>query len=93
MPGFDRPILAGLTPAEMQTFVTDRGYPAYRAAQLAAWLYRQHQPDPAAMGNLPGELRAAVREDFHAPGSRIAESVAGADGVEKLLLKTSLNHW
>ena len=41
MPGLDRPILAGLTPAEMQTFVTDRGYPAYRAAQLAAWLYRQ----------------------------------------------------
>jgi len=86
MPGFDRPILAGLTPAEMQMFVTDRGYPAYRAAQLAAWLYRQHQPDPAAMGNLPAALRRELAEAFYAPSSRIAQRVDAADGTAKLLL-------
>ena len=48
----------------MQPFVTDRGYPAYRAAQLAAWLYRQHQPDPSAMGNLPANLRRELAEDI-----------------------------
>ena len=38
------------------------------------------------MRNLPADVRAALAEDFFAPGSRVAAEVASGDGVKKLLL-------
>ena len=81
-----KPFLIGRSLEELTAYVEAKGFPKFRAKQLFSWLYDHAVCDPAAMGNLPGDLRTAVREDFYAPGSRIAECAAGADGVEKLLL-------
>ena len=85
-----KPFLIGQSLDELTAYVEAKGFPKFRARQLFSWLYDHAVCDPAAMGNLPGDLRAAVREDFYAPGSRIAESAAGADGVEKLLDRKSV---
>ena len=81
-----KPFLMGRSEAELTAYAGERGIPAFRARQIASWLYGHAVCDPDAMKNLPAELRTALKNDFYAPGCRGAETVASPDGVEKLLL-------
>lgn len=81
-----KPFLAAASADDLKNFCLARNYPAFRAKQLCQWINGHSVIDPAEMKNLPGELRNALKEDFFAPGSEIAEVSGTADGVEKLLL-------
>ena len=56
--------------------------PAYRAKQLAEWVYGKAVTDPAAMTNLPRELT----EQFRFLTSRVVARADSEDGTVKLLL-------
>ena len=53
----NKPFLLNLSSAELKELLTDWGEPAYRAAQIEAWLYQHYAGDVAEMTNLPQQLR------------------------------------
>ncbi len=81
------PFLAAANLDELKNYCKEHGFPAFRASQIDSWLHTHCIIDPCEMKNLPGNLKEALKKDFHAPGSIIAESSRSADQVEKLLLK------
>lgn len=81
-----KPFLAGADTALLEKWCSVRDLPKFRVKQLQNWLYQRVECDPDAMLNLPQNMRTLLKEDFHAPGCRIAEIVSSGDGVEKLLL-------
>ena len=54
------PSFYGLSRDALAERLGARGEPPYRADQIYAWVYRQHQPNAAGMTDLP----AALRSDF-----------------------------
>ena len=82
-----RPFLADSTLDELKSYCKEHGFPAFRASQIDSWLHTHLTIDPADMKNLPSDLKSALKQDFHAPGSLISESSKSPDQVEKLLLK------
>lgn len=83
----DKPFLAGLTRRELNTWMESVHAAKFRATQVAEWICRHLTVDPAAMKNLPLPLRSELSAQFHAPGCRVADTAASADGTEKLLLE------
>jgi len=82
-----KPLLA-LTPDELRAAFSAAGTPAFRAAQVARWLYARRVRDFAAMANLPAELRERLAGEWR---TRSLERVAvhdAADGTRKLVLAT-----
>ncbi|MFA6135397.1 MAG: 23S rRNA (adenine(2503)-C(2))-methyltransferase RlmN [Phycisphaerae bacterium] len=57
--------------------------PAYRADQLADWVYRKGATDPATMTNIPADLRDRVT----ILTSRVAAQAQSSDGSLKLLVE------
>ena len=80
------PFLAAADPDELKAFCRDAGFPAFRASQISSWLHGHYVTDPAAMKNLPGEVKQALAAHFIAPGASTVRIASGTDGVEKLLL-------
>lgn len=77
-----------MTRDEMAETMARLGEPAYRAAQLASWVYTKDAADFEAMTNLPASLRDRLAQTMslnRAPAVRIERS--GSDGTEKLLLE------
>lgn len=71
------PQLYGLTLGQLQQFVTALSEPAYRARQIAEWLYKHHADSLNEMSNLPAELRRRLGEIGTAGASAgAAESAA-----------------
>ena len=68
---------------ELALAVTDAGWPAYRAKQIADWVYVKGVADPAAMRNLPREITS----NLQVLTSRLAARSDSADGTVKLLLE------
>ena len=66
--------LAAATADELKIYCKEHGFPQFRASQIASWLHTHCIIDPDEMKNLPGNLKEALKSDFHAPGSLIAES-------------------
>jgi 23S rRNA (adenine2503-C2)-methyltransferase len=60
-----------------------RGQPAYRADQLADWIYRKSVTDPAEMTNLPAALASAVT----VLTSRVVRRAESRDKTVKLLVE------
>jgi len=58
------------------------GQPAFRARQVADWVYRKGVGDAARMSNLP----AALRDDLAVLTSRVLARADSADGTVKLLV-------
>jgi 23S rRNA (adenine2503-C2)-methyltransferase len=79
--------LAAANLDELKSYCHDHHFPAFRASQIHSWLHSHNVIDPADMKNLPADLKAALKQDFHAPGSQISEISSSPDQVEKLLLK------
>jgi len=72
-----------MTAAQLRAAVEAAGHPAYRARQLAEWVWKKGVTDPAAMTNLP----AAVREMFDVLTARVVARADSRDGTLKLLLE------
>lgn len=82
-----RPFLAAAKLEELKIYCREHGLPAFRASQIDSWLHTHCVVNPDEMKNLPADLKTALKQDFHAPGSTIAETSVSPDLVEKLLLK------
>jgi 23S rRNA (adenine2503-C2)-methyltransferase len=80
--------LLGLTVTELVAWLAERGQPAFRAKQLAGWIYTSLVPDFAAMRNLPATLREQLEREASIAGPRVRTEVKAKDGrTRKLLLE------
>lgn len=79
--------LLDIPTAELRTWLTDRGHPAYRAAQIERWVLEKRAIDFAGMSDLPAKLRDELAADFTIFTTRIATHRQADDGTEKLLLE------
>ncbi len=70
----------------LRTLFAERGWPAYRADQVAAWLYQQDVEDLDAMTNLPQPIREALVAEFDTRALEVVETQRSVDGTQKLLL-------
>jgi 23S rRNA (adenine2503-C2)-methyltransferase len=68
---------------EIKAAITALGQPAYRADQLADWVFKKGVGDPAAMTNLPPAMRGQVA----VLTSKVAARTDSEDGTIKLLLE------
>lgn len=76
------------TPDELRSEFASTGAPAFRATQVARWLYGRRVRDFAAMANLPAALRGELSQTWRTHSlERIAVHDA-ADGTRKLVLGT-----
>jgi 23S rRNA (adenine2503-C2)-methyltransferase len=75
-----------LTLDEIGQWCAAREFPAYRASQLAGWLYNRPPCDVAEMHNLPAVLRDALEEDFDTSRPTQALLSQSSDGTRKLLV-------
>ncbi|WP_294502792.1 23S rRNA (adenine(2503)-C(2))-methyltransferase RlmN [uncultured Victivallis sp.] len=82
-----KPFLAGSLREDFAAWCVKECTVKFRANQIAEWIYRHDVLDPMEMKNLPLPLRGALKTDFLAPGSSIAQTVTAPDGTEKLLIE------
>ncbi len=78
-------LLHSLAPEDLETLVTDRGQPAFRARQLLDWLYRHPVLSWEAMANIPGVLRAGLAEACDLRALKQVERQVSGDGTRKFL--------
>jgi 23S rRNA (adenine2503-C2)-methyltransferase len=78
-----------LTLEDLSEWCAQREFPAYRASQLAGWLYNRPPCDVAEMHNLPAALRDALEEDFDTSRPTQALLSQSNDGTRKLLVGLS----
>ncbi|MCL2701418.1 MAG: 23S rRNA (adenine(2503)-C(2))-methyltransferase RlmN [Phycisphaerae bacterium] len=71
-----------LTVAELQAALAEREQAGYRAAQVADWVFKKSQTDPAKMTNLP----PALRDMLTVTACTVERRIDSEDGVTKLLL-------
>lgn len=80
--------LFGLTLAELKDVLVPYHVPAYRAEQIAVWMYQKGVASFADMTNLPKALREALATSLCIKRPRIKDRLISADGhTEKLLLE------
>jgi 23S rRNA (adenine2503-C2)-methyltransferase len=72
-----------MTIEQIKDSITALGQPAYRADQLADWVFKKGVGDPAAMTNLP----PAIRDQVAVLTSKVAARTDSEDGTIKLLLE------
>ena len=80
------PSLVGMRPAEMRSALAPREDAALRARQIAHHLYRRATADFAQMTDLPEAFRSELGRRYRAQPLEVAESLASADGTQKLLV-------
>jgi len=76
------------TPDELRAEFASAGTPAFRAAQVAQWLYGRRVRDFAAMANLPAPLRSELGASWRARSLALESQHRAADGTRKLVLAT-----
>jgi 23S rRNA (adenine2503-C2)-methyltransferase len=71
-----------MTPTEARDVLAANGHKAFRAKQLADWVYAKGVTDPEAMTNIPG----GITDEFKFLTSSISAQATSRDGTTKLLL-------
>lgn len=88
-PGPDRIDLLGLVPdelhVELERHFTARGQKAFRARQVARWIYETDVADFDAMTDLPADERAALAERFRLGAMTTHAVQVSSDGTAKHL--------
>lgn len=80
--------LYGLSFGEMSAWLSERGQPAFRARQLAGWIYESLVADFAAMRTLPMALRERLDREATIAGPQVRTELTAKDGrTRKLLLE------
>ena len=77
--------LFGLTLKELEEVAQRFGEPAYRARQIAQWLYKYRVASFAAMTNLAAPLRQKLAAEFQVGLTPPAQAVKSTDGTTKYL--------
>jgi 23S rRNA (adenine2503-C2)-methyltransferase len=75
------------TSDSLQTWLAERGLPAYRAGQIGRWLFEKRAGDFEDMSDLPKGLRGELAAHYTLWSTKIAAHKQAADGTEKLLLE------
>jgi len=83
-----RPNLRDFAPDSLRARFRAEGISAYRADQVAQWLYARGVDDPEAMTDLPAELRARLASDYELRALRVRDPQLSADGTIKAALIT-----
>jgi len=73
--------LLNLNKNALRDFVTSLGTPAYRAAQIERWVYRELVTDFAAMTDLPADVRARLATCAYIGAPRVLAEQASVDGL------------
>ena len=72
---------------ELEETVVAAGERAYRARQIAHWLYRRNVDSIDAMHDLPAALRTFLNHRFTLPPPLVATVRRSSDGTRKLLVR------
>jgi 23S rRNA (adenine2503-C2)-methyltransferase len=80
--------LTGMACAELESFVTASGEPAYRGRQLFAALQRRRLRTFDEMTDLPKEFRARLAERATASTLAVESRYVAQDGTRRYLMKT-----
>ena len=82
--------LLGMTFEELTAWVMTQGQPAFRAKQLAGWIYDTLTPDFSAMRTLPAVFREQLAATASIVGPQVQTELLSKDGrTRKLLLELS----
>jgi 23S rRNA (adenine2503-C2)-methyltransferase len=73
--------------AALRELFQARGWAAYRADQVATWLYKNDVDSVDAMTNLPASIRQALELEFEMTSLEVERTQRSVDGTIKLLLK------
>jgi 23S rRNA (adenine2503-C2)-methyltransferase len=80
-----RPVLSARRD-EWCSWMVERGYPAYRAAQMLDWVIHKRVNSFDQMSNLPKPLRRELDGEWTVFGTRIVYHGIAADNTDKLML-------
>lgn len=80
-------VLPGATREEILQVVRELGQPAYRAEQIAQWVYRHAVSDYAQMTNLPLALRQHLAERLPLQRLQTVRAQRSVDGTTKYLFQ------
>ncbi len=83
----DKPHILDFDRAELQAWFRDQGLPAYRADQVLQWVYEHGVTDPAAMSNLPADLRGMLQERLCLLQGKTERVSRSSDGTTKILIR------
>jgi 23S rRNA (adenine2503-C2)-methyltransferase len=72
---------------DLARIVGDTGERAFRARQIAEWLYRSRVESFDAMHNLPAALREYLKHHFKIGCAEVSHGARSSDGTRKLLLR------
>jgi 23S rRNA (adenine2503-C2)-methyltransferase len=78
----------GLSRSDWLSFGASQGWPKFRAAQIADWIFDSQVDGPSAMTNVGKKLQEVLVQNFDWSLPDIVSALDGADGSTKLLLKT-----
>lgn len=78
--------LLDLTKLQLHDLLESWGQPAYRAAQIDQWVYRELVTDFDAMTNLPHDLRARLAEHARIGAPKAIAQTESADGLTRKAL-------
>ena len=79
--------LLDITHEQLTAWLKERGFPAYRAAQIRKWLFQSRVETFEEMSDLPKALRGELASASTLWTSKIATHSVAHDGTEKLLLE------
>ena len=80
-------LLGSLVPEEMAELTAELGLPAFRARQVAQWVFQHAARDWSDMSNLPATLRERLAERFDLTGLEQVERQVSTDGTRKFLFR------
>ena len=80
-------MLLGLNTKEIEAALRERGEPAFRGRQIAAWIYKRGATSFEEMTDLPASLRESLQRDGALRFPAIAARSDSRDGSSKLLLE------
>jgi 23S rRNA (adenine2503-C2)-methyltransferase len=83
-----KPNLKDFSPGALRERFAAEGLPAWRADQVASWLYARGVEEPQAWTDLPHELREALAARFETRALEVASVERSVDGTVKAALAT-----
>ncbi len=72
---------------ELAAHLKEHGQPAYRARQIADWLYRKRVSSPGEMTDLPQALRMELAKQFESSKSEVVCILGSEDTTQKFLFR------
>jgi 23S rRNA (adenine2503-C2)-methyltransferase len=79
--------LLDLSTEELISWLTDKGYPKFRAKQIMHWVYQRRVHDFDQMSDLPKALRSELAKSFQIWTGIESAVQTSSDGTDKLLIQ------